>query len=383
MVRTWISAQLFFFMFGWAVYVGYWAVLLIPRGFDGRAVGLAVTVGLVTRAVSLALAFPAVNARVPLGVIIRVVPWLSVGCAALFIPRDSYALVIVASAALGFVFPVLLAALETLATLAAAKGRIEYGPTRMVGSIGYIVGTFCCGAVQGIWGSEALLWLFVAACVVLGFAGVLPVEVDAGGAQKAAGVREWGRIFSRRDIVVVIVVMVLLQASHAAYYTYGSVRFMQLGASPMLVSTLLNVAQGTEILFLLAAPRYQDRWSVRTLLAISLVAAAVRWGVLGVAGTTLVAGLAQPLHGITFAVAQVAFTRFLARDVPPDLAGPIQGLMNAAAMGLGLAGMTAVAGVLWDRSVFAAFAVMVVVALAGLPFLSRAFVPVLGERPRP
>ncbi len=106
------------------------------------------------------------------------------------------------------------------------------------------------------------------------------------------------------------------------------------------------------------------------MLVIALLAAVVRWLVLGLTDRLWVAALSQPLHGATFAVAQVAFVRFLNDDVPADQNGAVQGMVTALATGLGTAAMTAVAGLLWNTSALLVFGLMAGCAALGLPFLT-------------
>lgn len=367
---------MFLFLMSWAVYLSYWAVFLIGRGVSPEDAGLSVTAGLVARSFSVAVLFPFVNRYAGLARIIRVLPWLAVACATLFLPHGSIALLMVASVVLGLTYPVLLPALETSATLAASRGLLAYGPTRLIGSIGFVVGTFIVGAVQTWWGTESLLGLFVGACVVLGVVSLTPLgdgaEGAAIGAQRSGSGSDWSALFRRRRVVMMMLVMIFLQSSHAAYYTFGAVRFAELGAPPALVSALLVLAPLGEITVLSLAPRFEQRLSVRVMMVIALVGAIVRWSVLGLTGSLWLAGVTQPLHGLTFAVAQVAFVRWLGEEVPAEMTGAVQGLMNALALGLGLAAMTAVAGLLWTTSVMLVFGLMAATAALGLPFLTNA-----------
>ncbi|QGF23649.1 MFS transporter [Raineyella fluvialis] len=365
-MKTWIGTQMFLFLGSWAVYTSYWAVFLIGRGISPATAGLAVTTGLVARSIAVALIFPIANRYAGLRTILRILPWVSVAGAAMFLPHGSVALVMVASVALGLTYPILLPGLETLATLSAARRLLSYGPTRRIGSIGFVIGTFAAGAVQARWGTEALLWLFAGACLVLGLLGLAPTGHPEVALQRAGSGREWSTLFRRRNVVVMMLVMTFLQSSHAAYYTFGAVRFAELGASPGLVSALIVLAPLGEIAVLSLAPRFERRLSVRAMLAIALGAAVVRWLVLGFTGSLWPAALSQPLHGATFAVAQVGFVRFLNDDVPPQLTGAVQGTMNAVATGLGTAAMTAVAGLLWKTSIPLVFSLMAVCATLGL-----------------
>ena len=369
-MRKWIGAQLFLFLGSWAIYLSYWAVLLTGRGVSAQDVGLSVTAGLVARSLAVAVLFPIANRYATLLTIVRILPWLSVLAAVLFVPHGSVALLVVASVALGMTYPVMQPALETMATLAAARGLLAYGPTRLLGTLGFVLCTFLAGAVQSVWGTEALLWLFIGACVVIAGLTLLPTGESAIGSQRAGSGRDWAALFRRRNVVVMLLVMTALQASHAAYYTFGAIRFADLGASPTTVSALLVLAPAGEMVVLWLAPRFEQRLTVRRMLIIALAGAIVRWLVLGLAGTLGVAALTQPLHGLSFAFAQVAFVRFLTEQVPPELTGAAQGMMTALAIGLGTATMTAIAGVLWDQSVLLVFAAMAACAAIGLPLLT-------------
>lgn len=369
-VKTWIGAQMFLFLASWAIYTSYWAVFLIGRGVTPQIAGLSVTAGLVSRSLAVAVLFPLANRRAGLGTVVRVLPWIAVACAALFVGHGSVLLVMVASVALGLTYPIILPGLETMTTLAAARRLLTYGPTRRIGSLGFVVGTFAAGAVQTRWGTEALLGLFVAACVVLGLLGLAPVGNTEVARQRAGSGRDWSALFRRRPVVVMMLVMIFLQSSHAAYYTFGAVRFAALGASPGLVSALIVLAPLGEIVVLSVSPWFERRLSVRAMLVIALLAAVVRWLVLGLTDRLWVAALSQPLHGATFAVAQVAFVRFLNDDVPADQNGAVQGMVTALATGLGTAAMTAVAGLLWNTSALLVFGLMAGCAALGLPFLT-------------
>lgn len=361
---------MFVFLASWAVYTSYWAVFLIGRGISPEIAGLSVTAGLVSRSIAVAVLFPLANRFAGLRTILRVLPWVSVACAALFLGHGSVALVMIASVALGVTYPVLLPGLETMTTLAAARRLLSYGPTRRIGSIGFVAGTFAAGAVQTGWGTEALLGLFVGACVLLGLLGLAPTGHPEVARQRGGSGRDWSALFRRRSVVVVMLVMIFLQSSHAAYYTFGAVRFADLGASPGLVSALIVLAPLGEIAVLSVAPHFERRLSVRAMMVIALLAAVVRWLVLGFTGSLWVAALSQPLHGATFAVAQVGFVRFLNDEVPAESTGAVQGMMTALATGLGTAAMTAVAGLLWNTSTLLVFGLMAGCAALGLPFLT-------------
>lgn len=376
-MKTWISAQLFLFYFTWCAYLSYWAVLLAGRGVDADIIGFSVTSGLVARSVSIAVVYPLVNNRASLLTVQRALPWISVLCAALFLPHGSTTLLLVASVALGFAYPVVMPNVETLTTLASKRGLLSYGPTRRLGSIGFISATLVIGAAIGTFGTEAILWIFLAGCAAMGLLALLPTGADEVGSQRSGTVRQWATLFRRREVLIMLGVMIALQASHGTYYTFGALRFEQLGAAPLVVSAMLLTAPVGEIVVLSLAPRIEARLTPRTMLACALVVAVLRWGALALSGSLALVWATQVLHGITFGLGQVAWIRFLANRVPPHLTGPANGMMTALASGLGTSVTTAFAGALWGTSPALAFAAMALVAALGVPVLAA-----LPRRPR-
>lgn len=376
-MQTWLRVQLFLFFFTWTTFIAYWAPIFSERGFDSAQIGLSITVSLVTRAVAVVTLFPIVNRFVPLGVIVRVLPWLCLGLALCFLPHTGLVTLVVLSALFGILYPTLMPVLETTATLAAQRGAIQYGPVRMWGSAGFIVGAVVDGAVMSWAGTAALMAVFVIGLLSLAVTALLPLGEEAVAAQRAGSLGAWGPLFTRPVFVLALAVSILVQSSHAAYYAFGTLHLQRLGASPAVLAALLVLAPLAELVVFRVTGRIADRWSLASLMGAAVVASVLRWALWAIVPSVSVLLASQVLHGLTFGMLQVGFVQALRRHVAPSLMAPAQGLNAALGTGGGTAVMTAAAGAWFDTAPAASFLLMAAWAALALPV-----VVLLGVRDR-
>lgn len=376
-MSAWMRIQFFAFFFTWATYTSYWAPIFTERGFDSSRIGLAITVSLVTRAVAVVLLFPLANRFVPLSTILRVVPWLCVVGAIAFLPHTGFAALVVLSAVFGLLYPTGMPMLETTASLGAQRGSLVYGPTRMWGSAGFIVGAGVDGAVQQVFGTGALLLVFIAGLTVMAATARLPLGDEQVAAQRSGSLGSWGPLFTRPVFVLALAVTVLVQSSHAAYYTFGTLHFERLGAQPLIIAAMLIIAPLGELVTFRVTGSLAERWSLAALMATAVAGSVVRWVLWALVPSIPLLMASQVLHGLTFGMLQVAFVQTLRRHVSPGLVAPAQGLYNALGTGGGTAVMTVIAGHWFDDSPLLAFIAMTVCALAAAPLVLA-----LGRRER-
>ncbi|SLM88195.1 MFS transporter [Brachybacterium nesterenkovii] len=366
-MSTWMRIQFFAFFFTWATFISDWAPIFTERGFDSSRVGLAITVSLVTRALAVVLLFPLVNRFVPLGTMLKALPWLCLAGALAFLPHTGFTALVVLSAVFGVLYPTAMPALETTASLGAQRGSLVYGPTRMWGSAGFIVGAGVDGAVQQLFGTPALLLVFIGGIAAMAVTALLPLGDAQVAAQRSGSLGSWGPLFTRPVFVLALAVSVLVQSSHAAYYTFGTLHAARLGAAPVVVAALLIIAPLGELVVFRVTGSFAERWSLAALMGTAVAGSVVRWVLWALVPSVPLLLVSQVLHGLTFGMLQVGFVQTLRRQVSPGLVAPAQGLYNALGTGVGTAVMTVIAGHWFDSSPLLAFAAMIACALAAVP----------------
>lgn len=368
-MHRWMQVQFFAFFFTWTTFLSYWSLVLDDRGFDGATIGASITVSLVTRALAVALLFPLANRYAALGTVTRVLPWASLLVGLAFLPDTGTAGLMVVSAVFGLLYPTIMPVLETTASLGAKRGSLDYGRSRLWGSLGFIAGAGVNGAVSELWGVAPLLPLFLVALAVLAATSLAPIGDEHVAAQRSESMGSWGPLARQRVFVLALALTVLIQSSHAAYYAFGSLHLARLGAAPWLLAVFLILAPLAEMVTFRLSSRFADRAPVAGMLALATVGSVLRWALWMLPLPIGVLLASQVLHGITYGMMQVGFVQVLRRHLPAGLVAPAQGLYSALGNGAGTAVMTAVAGGLIDGSPAWAFAAMALCALGGLPLV--------------
>ncbi|MCT1654059.1 MFS transporter [Brachybacterium muris] len=368
-MRTWMRVQFFLFFFSWVTFLSYWGVIFDARGFDGSEIGLSITVSLVTRAVAVVTLFPLANRWWPIGTIARWLPWLCFVLGLAFLPHTGLTGLLLLSAAFGVLYPTLMPLLETTAALGAQRGALVYGPVRLWGSLGFVIGAAVNGVLARVLGNGALLPVFLLALLALSIMALRPIGDEVVAAQRSGSIGAWGPLFGHRVFMLALGICVLVQSSHAAYYAFGALHLEKLQVDPLLVALFLMLAPLSEMAVFRLTAGVADRWPLVVLMLIATLGALARWGIWVFEPPVAVLLASQLLHGLTFGIMQVGFIQTMRRHIEPHLMAPAQGLYSALGTGAGTAVMTAIAGHFFDISLALTFVAMLVCVLPALPGL--------------
>lgn len=367
-IRAWVSTRFLTFFISWAIFQSYWGLWLADRGFSASEIGAAVACSLVARAVTVAFIYPALNSRVTLLRLSRVVPWVTTAAAVPYLFVAGLPALLFVSALFGLVYPIMLPLNETVASTAARQGLLPYGPTRALGSAGFMLGTLGAGWLASAAGPDVLAYSLVVACLLMAVVGFIsPTDPSALGIL-GSGARGFASLARDRAFVACLAIAILVQGSHAAYYSFAAIRAAEI-VSAGAVPFLLVLAPLSEFaLFSVARQRF-ERLGYRTLFAIGAIVAAARWTLLAFADDWTLLAASQLLHSGSYATTQIAFTIYVRDHVGLDVQSAAQGLYASLAMGAGTAALTFVAGLQIGASFSTALLTMAVAALGGLIIL--------------
>lgn len=229
----------------------------------------------------------------------------------------------------------------------ARAGRLDYGPVRAVGSIGFMLSIAATGQLAGAFGSDVLPWLVaipyaIGAVLARGLPGA-----DTPGLARGGG----GLLLLRSKVFrLTLAASALLQGGHAAVYGLGSLHWRGHGISERVIGLLWADGVLAEILFFFFARPLATRIGPAGLVAIAGTAAVLRWSV--TASTTALPALfaMQALHGATYGMTHLAAMLLLSRAVPPERAGAAQTLHAAIGVALPVGVLMWVTGQAYDGS---------------------------------
>jgi PPP family 3-phenylpropionic acid transporter len=350
------------------IYMPFWPLWLGHRGLDAASIGLvlalaawirvavlpllgflsdrlgrpkAALVGLALGAVALFLAFPAAS-----------------GLAALAAVQVAFALAFHALVPLG----------ESRAMAAATEGRLDYGRTRLWGSLTYIAGSLGAGLLVSGRSPDLVYWLVLAALVAtLGASAVLPAPARRAG-QAGSRVRagDVARLLRDRGFLLFLAAAGLLQGSHAVYYGFSALHWRAAGYSEAAVGWLWAVGVGAEVLLFLRSAPLVARLGPGGLLALAAGGGILRWVTLALTSDPAILTAAQSLHALTFGAAHLGAMHVVARSAPPGLAASAQALYAAISGGLIMGAAMILAGRLYQAQGAGAFLAMAAMSLCGL-----------------
>ncbi|CAM3857499.1 putative 3-phenylpropionic acid transporter [Vibrio aerogenes CECT 7868] len=373
MIKTspygWISQYFFSFFFVYGAYLPFWAVWLQSEGISSTDSGIILGLAFATRCVSNLVLTPRIQ-RVEQ--YIPVLRWCSVLCAVLIalhgVTEGDFVWIAVATVALNLFFGPIIPVSDALANHYTTLNMLDYGRTRLWGSVAFIVGSSIVGWVVTHWGENwilycALIGMLVTILLSLRLPGPPPVtqhQPKPGSRVRLAGIlKEW-------PVIKFLFLIACIQGSHAAYYSFSSVYWKSVGYSESVVGYLWSLGVIAEICVFAFSQRFFKSWSVHAMFLLSAVAVIIRWGLMAMTYQIAVLVVIQLFHSLTFAVAHLAAIRYIQQSGSADRMIALQALYNAIPLGAVIAVMTTMSGwgyERWGSYVFLGMAVMGVIAL--------------------
>jgi PPP family 3-phenylpropionic acid transporter len=222
----------------------------------------------------------------------------------------------------------------------------RYSSIRLWGSIGFIIAVTLLGALFEQTGTSGL------PVVVLGlFAGIwlwsllVPEKASGHLPRDHAPLRQ---VLQQPEVISLLLVCFLIQASHGPYYTFYSIYLSDHGYSESLIGQLWALGVVAEIVVFLRMHRWLPRYGARSLMLAATLLAALRWLLLaGFVEKLWVMVLAQTLHAASFGLYHAVSIHLIHRLFRGRHQGRGQALYSSLSFGAGGAVGSFLAGYLW------------------------------------
>jgi MFS transporter, PPP family, 3-phenylpropionic acid transporter len=373
---------------GFGVMSPFLPALLQARGLLPEDIGLALALSTVVRLVSGPVAGRVADRLGALRSVFAASATAAAICGLGFLPAHGFFQVV----AVSVLYAAMLAPLTTIAdalALSAAgppagrRRHFEYGWVRGAGSAAFIVGALVAGQAISGFGFDLIVWvssaLLAAAAGAAAFVSTVqsaaPVKSDA---KVDASLRDLLRI---REFRLLIVIAALVLGSHAMHDAFAVIRWEAAGISPPTASVLWSESVAAEIaVFVVAGPRVLDRFGPVFAMTVAALAGILRWSVMACTADVTAMALAEPLHGLSFALLHLACMRLIGRLVPANLAATAQAIYGTVAIGATTAMVTLLSGTLYGRFGASGFWVMATLCASALPFIAALSRTTSGEK---
>jgi MFS transporter, PPP family, 3-phenylpropionic acid transporter len=329
------------------VYVPFFPVWLEHQGLTPTQIGLAVALSPVLRVLFLT---PVTHLADRLGRVRDALALCSLlslaGIVALGFAEGVVAMLAI-MVVLALVWNPVLPLAEGYALNAVRQRGLDFSRMRIWGSVAFVLVNLAAGWIIGVHGPAIIVWLVVGLvvlpCLLIPW---LPQSFGAAPPPRARK-REWTQLFKDPVLVLAVAGSAMLQATHAAYYTFGSSHWRATGIADATIGALWATGVIAEILLFLVAPKLVGRVSPFAFLGLGVLAGVVRWTATAFDPPLALLFTLQALHALTFAGTYLGLMALLTKRVPPQLSASAQGL-NAVAVGALMALATLVSGPLWE-----------------------------------
>ncbi|GAB2642817.1 3-phenylpropionate MFS transporter [Vibrio panuliri] len=363
----WISQYLIGFFFAYGVYLPFWALWFEEQGVSASDIGILVGLGFATRCVANLVLTPRIHKVEHLMPALRILSFaglLFVGFH--FFTGGSFWLMAVATVLFNLCCGPIVPISDAMANYYGRLKMLDYGRTRLWGSIAFIAGSTIVGYLVSLYGTDMILYTALAGMLIallFSMRAINPMPVTD--TQEHMERPKLSELLRENSVIRFLALVALIQGSHAAYYSFSTIYWKEAGYSEAIIGYLWSLGVVAEIIIFALSKRLFVGWSLRALFVVASVGVVVRWG-LTASTTALLALVAiQLLHGVTFAVAHIAAIQYIQAS-PPNRMVALQALYNAIPLGAFIALMTALSGwgyENWGANVFWAMAAMGVLAL--------------------
>ena len=342
-----LSGFYFFYFASLGALIPYWGLYLQHRGFSAVQIGELMAAIMVTKIVSpnvwgwIADHTGRRMAIVRLGSLLGLLAFAGVFAA------QGYWPLLLVMLAFSFFWNATLPQFE-VTTLDHLQGRLHrYSSIRLWGSVGFIVAVAVLGPVLA---GDRVAWL--PGVLLLLFAGIWLTSLAV--PERAAAHRHLEQVslksvLLRPEVIALLAVCFLLQASHGPYYTFYSIYLEMHGYSRALVGQLWALGVVAEVGVFLLMHRLTPRYGLRRLFLAALLLTALRWWLIGAFATFLpVLLLAQLLHAASFGVYHAVAIQLFHQHFPGRLSGRGQALYSSVSFGAGGAAGSLYSGAVWE-----------------------------------
>ena len=260
---------------------------------------------------------------------------------------------------------------EAVALRGARFYDLDYGRMRLWGSLAFIVANMIGGAVIAERGGPGALIAMNVAAILLALAALgLPRRSEGGeqGGDRAdrpkPNMTELFAFLRRPTFAGVMVGSGLIQASHAVFYAFGSIAWIDQGISPTTVGMLWGFGVLVEVALFSVSGRVTAFVGIRGLFGLAAALAVLRWLLMTVQWPVAAYFPIQALHAATFGATHLAAMAYLTDSAPEHQASGAQGLYFMV-YGVLVGMATLIAGPLFRAFGTDAYAAMAMIAAIG------------------
>ncbi|MEY4920592.1 MAG: hypothetical protein RLZZ564_120 [Pseudomonadota bacterium] len=329
-----LSRFYFFYYFFVGSFVPYWGIYLQSENFSPSSIGILLSLFQISRIVApnfWGWLADHTGHRVKW---IKLTSFLGlIGFIGIFWAKGFFWIFLVMSALSLFTSSTLpLAESLTLAHLATTDGH--YSRIRLWGSIGFIVASLFLGYLIDLQGIDILLWvLLITQAIIFFLSNTIPEAKEIH--HKKNDLSIW-KIIKTPSVAALLIGCTLMVSAHGVLYNFYSIYLKEHGYSSATIGWLWAVGVICEIFIFMLMPKILRRYSLKTILLMSLFLGVIRFILIGASPDHFYLLLiAQMFHAATFGSFHAASIEVIAYFFKGRNQSRGQAIYNSVAYGIG------------------------------------------------
>lgn len=338
-----------FYLFYFAVLgalVPYWSLYLKAQGFGAAQIGELTAILMATKLVAPNVWGWIADHTGRRITIIRLASLLATVTFAGALLDNSYMWLAVVMAGFSFFWNAALPQFEAITLSHLGDDAHRYSSIRLWGSIGFILSVAALGVLLERQGVERLPHILLLLFAAIWLASLAVPDCPAAPAGHAH--ESLKQVLRRPDVVALLLVCFLMQASHGPYYTFFTLYLEDYGYSRTHIGQLWALGVVAEIGVFVVMHRWLPRFGARRLLLASLALTSLRWLLIaGFADSLAVILFAQTLHAASFGVYHAVAIHLVHQLFVGRNQGRGQALYSSLGFGAGGAVGSLAAGYIW------------------------------------
>jgi MFS transporter, PPP family, 3-phenylpropionic acid transporter len=245
------------------------------------------------------------------------------------------------------------------------KGKLDYGRTRLWGTVSFILLAATFGKVIERFHYDWILYGFIAFLFLLS---VLSFFQPGGKIGVQFQRQDIDRILRKKSTWIFLTCVFFMHLSQGAYYGFFSIHLSEIGFQDSNIGIQWAAAAASEIAIFFFASVILRRFALVHLFRICLLFAAVRWLWIYYAEAYFWLTLSQGMHAFSFGLFHIACMRMTHTIFSEGFRSIGQSLVSSLGWGLGSVIGVLVSGYLWQEFGAATFLFSSAIAFAGFLF---------------
>jgi len=351
-MRGWHYSTFYFFYFTTiGVIIPYWSLHLQYIGFNATEIGQLMAILLATKVVA-----PNIWASVVDHLIAKHGSALGLLKFAVFATLIFYSLLYWVSSYWWVAFLMLgycvfwnacLPQIESATLNYLKERRDEYGAIRLWGSIGFIVTVSLLGVLMDISGPKVIFPAGIISLVLLFIVSVFMRDTSLKPPPKLSNSSSIRKLLTPR-VLLVLMLCVLMQVSHAPFYTFFSIFLESYGYSKSLIGVLWSLGVVFEIIVFMVCHKIMRNYPLIFLLSVTFLIAGIRWCLLGLYPESLtIVIFTQIMHAVTYGLYHSVMIQLIDRYFQGQYQVRGQALYSSITFGVGGALGSVISGYVW------------------------------------